>query len=261
MDEIKNIDKYDLIEISAESKFNQRLIAKDYYITVLLYLMQNIEGIYFKGGTALQKIILDYSRLSEDIDFTVTRELNELIKEIETVIRQSKLFGNITKDKQVYKFTRLTVNFTDPFMNQGTIFIDLNSRAKLNLKPVKKEVPHFYPDFIPQFSCYILDPDEMIAEKMAATIGRNKPRDHFDLYQIISKGIKIDLDLVKKKCEQSGDEFNIIKMFNRAKKLHKKWNEDLIPLISEPITFQKVMKTISKHFNLKEEKEKLKDNY
>ena len=43
-------------------------------------------------------------------------------------------------------------------------------------------------------------------------------------------------------------------MFNRAKKLKKRWDEDLLPLIAEEITFQKVMKTLSKYFKLKEVK-------
>ena len=94
----------------------------------------------------------------------------------------------------------------------------------------------------------------MVAEKMAAAIGRNKPRDHYDLYQIIKRKIPIDFTLVKKKCMQSGDEFNIIKMFNNANKLYKRWNEDLEPLIVEQVTFQEVMQALSKHFNLKIEK-------
>ena len=52
-------------------------------------------------------------------------------------------------------------------------------------------------------------------------------------------------------------EFSIIKMFNKAQILKNKWAEDMDSLISEPITFQEVMKFLAKHFNLKEEKDKL----
>ncbi len=48
-------------------------------------------------------------------------------------------------------------------------------------------------------------------------------------------------------------------MFNNAKKLHNKWNDDMTSLIREKITFQEVMQTLAKHFKLKEEKEKLKE--
>ena len=86
----------------------------------------------------------------------------------------------------------------------------------------------------------------MIAEKTAATIGRNKPRDHYDVYMILKKGLPINMGLVKKKCHESGDDFSIIKMFNKAKMLKNRWDKDMISLISEPITFQEVIKSLSK---------------
>jgi len=71
----------------------------------------------------------------------------------------------------------------------------------------------------------------MVAEKIAAAIGRNKPRDHYDIYQIIKHKMPINMKLVEQKCKQSGDEFSIIKIFNRAKKLKKRWDEDMSQLI------------------------------
>jgi predicted nucleotidyltransferase component of viral defense system len=103
-----------------------------------------------------------------------------------------------------------------------------------------------------------LSQDEMVAEKMAATIGRNKPRDHYDIYQMIKRNIPINLSLVKQKCKQSGDKFSITKMFNHAQKLHKRWREDLEPLLIEEVTFKEIMQTLAKHFGLKEEKEKIR---
>ena len=76
--------------------------------------------------------------------------------------------------------------------------------------------------------------------------------------EIIKTGIPIDLSLVKKKCLKSGTEFNVIKMFNKAKKLNKRWDDDMIPLLSDEISFSEVMQTLAKHFNLKDEKEKAK---
>lgn len=122
------------------------------------------------------------------------------------------------------------------------------------------EVKHFYKGFIPEFSVNTLARDELIAEKMAATIGRNKPRDHYDLYKIISYKIPIDLNLVKQKCKDSEDEFDITKIFNRANKLKRRWDEDVLQLLpSGGATFTEVMQTLSKHFDLKKEKDKKKE--
>lgn len=255
MDEIKIITADQLRIIVDQKGFPELLLAKDYYVTALLYLLKDVPGMYFKGGTALNKIFLNYARLSEDIDFTVTEEIEIVKEKIETIIEESVIFKNIAYDRRLEHFVRLIVHYIDPFSNEGTIFIDLNKKAKLLLVPEKHQVPHFYPGFIPPFLCTTLAQNEMVAEKMCAAIERNKPRDHFDLYQIISRGIPIDLNLVSKKVEKSGSEVDIIKVFNNAKKLKRKWDEDLAPLLARDITFQEVMITLAKHFHLKEEKE------
>ena len=255
MDKTKRITLDELRDVAARTGFNQALITKDYYVTILLYLMKNIKGVYFKGGTALQKIFLNYSRLSEDIDFTVTRDVNSVVEEIEKAIHDCKIFGEVTKDKNVHLFTRLIVNYKDQLGSNGTVFIDLNQKAKLLLKTEEYLIPHFYPEHIPKFSVTTLNSKELFAEKMAATIGRNKPRDHFDLYQIISRKIPLDLKLVEKKCKASGDEYDITKMFNRTKKLKKRWDDDMNLLLAKETSFVKVMKTLAKHFKLNEGKD------
>lgn len=251
-------DEFD--EIAGNKSFDNRLVEKDYFVTVILYLLKDIKNIYFKGGTALNKILLNYARLSEDVDFTVTSNIRAVEKEIKSILKESGFFVNITKDKRVDKFTRLIGHYEGFYGQEGTVFIDLNQKASLILKSENHKILHFYNENIPEFSFQTLAKKEMLAEKMAATIGRNKPRDHFDLYQIVKKKLPLDLKLVKKKCEGSDHEFNIIKMFNRAKKLKNRWDEDMEALLAEEISFQKVMKTLAKHFNLKEEKDKKKED-
>jgi predicted nucleotidyltransferase component of viral defense system len=260
MDEIKRITPDGLRDIAASQGFPEPIVVRDYYVTLILYLLKEVNGIYFKGGTALQKIFLDYSRLSEDADYTVTRDVTKVISEIEPVLKKSGFFSKITRDKDVKGFTRIVCHYKDPFGEDGTTFIDLNERAKLIIKEEAHDIPHFYAGHIPAFSVKTLALREMVAEKMSATIGRNKPRDHFDLYKIIQNGGDIDLDLVKKKCELSGNEFDITKMFHQAKKLKNRWDDDMAALLKEQVTFQEVMKALSKYFKYSEEKERLRKN-
>lgn len=67
MDEIKIITKNYFDELIIEMRFAKPLLVKDYYLTLILYLIKDVEGIYFKGGTALNKIFLNHARLSEDL--------------------------------------------------------------------------------------------------------------------------------------------------------------------------------------------------
>ena len=242
--------------IAGTREFSIQLIEKDYLLTHLLYLIKDVKGIYFKGGTALNKIFLNHVRLSEDLDFTLTGKLADVEKEIKQKLKGT-MFDKITHDKRVEKFVRLIVHYK-LFHDEGTIFIDLNEKAKLLQKPEKHTIPHFYENYIPKFSVMTLSKSEMIAEKIAATIGRNKPRDHFDVYTIIKHKIPINMKMVKQKCVGSEHEFSIIKMFNRANKLKHRWDEDIEQLLPKKVSFTTVMKTLAKYFKLKEEKEKLK---
>lgn len=258
MVEIKRVSEDYINNLSAEKGFSSILLLKDYYITALLYLMKDIRGIYFKGGTALNKIFLSYARISEDIDFTITRELEEVNKEIKEKINESKLFETINEDKNVEGFTRLVVHYKGLVGEDGVIFLDLNQRAKLSLKPEEHEIDHFYKEYIPSFSFNTVSKEEIIAEKVSALVGRNKPRDHFDIYQLLKKRMPINIELVKKKCHDSGCEFDIIKIFNQGQKLHRRWQEDIAPLLAEEVSYNEVMQTLAEHFKLKDAKEKLK---
>ncbi len=242
--------------IAGERGFTIEILEKDYLITYLLYLLKDIKGIYFKGGTAINKIFLNHARLSEDLDFTVTKDVNKIEQEIKGNLKKT-IFHEITYDKRVDKFLRLVVHYT-LYHQEGAIFIDLNERGKLLLKPEQHVIKHFYAEYLPSYKVNTLSTRELMGEKMAATIGRNRARDHFDLYMIIKRKYPLDKSIVKKKCKSSGYEFNITKMFNRAKKLKNEWDQEMVQFLSEKVSFQQVMQTLSKYFKLKEEKEKLK---
>ncbi|MFH1711371.1 MAG: nucleotidyl transferase AbiEii/AbiGii toxin family protein [Nanoarchaeota archaeon] len=255
MVEIERIPAIEFEERLVRTKFNRSKLAKDYFLTLILYLIKDVEGIYFKGGTALNKILLNHPRLSEDIDFTLTRNISEVKKEVTSIIEKSGLFNKITEDKNVEGFLRIVVNYTGFDGEKESVFIDLNQRGKLLLPSEVHPIKHFYYPFIPEFSVNTLAREEIIAEKVAATIGRNKPRDHFDVYKIIHANLPINIKIVKKKCADSGDDFSILKMFNKAKTLKNRWDKDMDALISEPISFQEIIKFLAKHFKLKEAKE------
>ncbi|MBU0471625.1 MAG: nucleotidyl transferase AbiEii/AbiGii toxin family protein [Nanoarchaeota archaeon] len=255
----EKVNKDFIADLVARTHFNQVLLSKDYYLTKILFAIRDVKGIYFKGGTALNKIFLDHARLSEDIDFTLSENVRKKQEELTKILKKQAFITKISEDKSVDGFIRMVNHYKNFSGEEDTIFIDLNQRGKLLTKPENHSVPHFYPD-IPQFTIQTLSQEEMVAEKVAAAIGRNRPRDHYDIYQIIKHDLPINMKLVGKKCKDSGDEFSIIKMFNKAKKLKNRWEEDMIPLLPKPESFEEIIKFLAQHFHLKEAKEKQKDN-
>ncbi len=58
--------------IADRHRFRPVVVEKDYYFTVILNNIEPLltDKIVFKGGTLLNKVHLNYHRLSEDLDFT-----------------------------------------------------------------------------------------------------------------------------------------------------------------------------------------------
>mgnify|MGYP001608898698 CR=1 FL=1 len=260
MDEIKIMSIIDFNTIVSRHNFQRAFLVKDYYITLILYLIKDVNGIYFKGGTALNKIFLNHARLSEDIDFTLTKEEKEVRKEIRDILIKLHFVKEILGGKNMEGFLRMIIKCNSE-LGESDVFIDLNKRAKLILPSETHRINHFYSPFIPEFSFRIIAKEELVAEKIRATVTRNKPRDHFDVYKIIKADIPINLELVKKKCKEADTEFSVIKMFKKAQMLKNRWDKDMIPLLSEPISFQEVIKFLASHFKLKEKKKELKTNF
>ncbi len=244
--------------IAGREKFNIEITEKDYLVTYLLYLLKDVKGIHFKGGTAINKILLGHQRLSEDLDFTVAGNLEDIEKEIKTKLKAT-IFNKVTHDKRVEGFTRLIVHYR-LFHEDGTIFIDLNKRAKLLLKPELRKIPNFYKGQIPDFQVSCLSTKELIAEKIMAVCGRYRPRDYFDLYYIVKRKLPVDISLIKRKFKSVGLVFAVPLMFKNANKIFNQWKDDMFMLTKTRPDYKEVMKTLADYFKLKEEKEKLKSS-
>jgi predicted nucleotidyltransferase component of viral defense system len=246
--------------ISGREKFSMPIIEKDYLVTYLLFLLKDITRIYFKGGTAINKIFLNHARLSEDLDFTLSRDLKEAEIEIREKLTGT-IFNKISQGKSTEGFTRLIVHYK-MFHEDGDIFIDLNRKATLILKPEKYKINQFYSGIIPEFEINCLNKEEMFAEKLRATIQRYKPRDYLDLYNLIKSGNSIDLELTKNKLESTGEKFDIKLIFKNSNKVFRLWKKDLAVITKEEISFNQVISFLADYFHLKEIKdsEKKKKN-
>src|SRR3989344_1186650 len=232
--------------IADKKKLNIIILEKDYLVTYLLYLIKDIKNIYFKGGTALNKIFLNHKRLSEDLDFTVTEDIPKIEEKIKNKLKGT-IFNKISHDKRVDNFTRLVVHYK-LFHEKGVIYIDLNKRAKIYLKTDEYELKHFYKDYIPKFKVKTLNVKELIAEKITAIVLRYAPRDYYDFYNIVNKKLPIDMKLVKKKFKDNNEEYDINRILKRGDKIYNKWESDLLPLISTKVSFKKVIETLKRFF-------------
>lgn len=199
--------------IAAEHRFRQAIVEKDYYLTIILNsISSSLSGdIVFKGGTLLNKIHLNYHRLSEDLDFSYFGEMDlnarsnrsaaiaPLKEKMPGFLASLGLRSDQPKGEGFNSSKQYVFNVLYPSVITGKeegIKIEISLRQKPYDQPVLNVIRHFYQDpftgrnLIPENKILSLSLHEAVAEKLKAAITRKGPaiRDYFDLWHIAKAG-------------------------------------------------------------------------
>jgi len=256
--------------IAEKFKFRLETIEKDYYLTLIL---NNIEShlsdkIIFKGGTLLNKIHLNYHRLSEDIDFTYfssdgietrsgrSRAITPIREKMAEFLKLLDLKSKKPEGEGFNNSTQYVFNISYSSFISGkdeNIKLEISLRQTPVDKPVHNIVDHFYKDpftgedLIPRNKILSLTLDEAVAEKLKAAVARRDIaiRDYYDLWFISEKKFdfknKHFLSIFKKKLEEEKYRTNFSHNFGLDQKsielLNKQIPAELMPVIRIGETF------------------------
>ncbi|HCR36228.1 hypothetical protein A2130_03205 [Candidatus Woesebacteria bacterium GWC2_33_12] len=198
------ITKDQIKYLSKSFKIDEYSIFREYLqLTFLSYLYQErtANKLFFKGGTAL-RLIFGSPRFSEDLDFSTScsnSEIINLLKSIENKI--SKELPNLII-KPFYKGTegiRFRIIFSQKeFRYPFSIRLDFHQQKKVLGTKVSTLNTQFPIMIFPQI--YHLSGESILLEKFDALKNRNKGRDIFDIWFLLSKSIKI-IDIKKSDIE------------------------------------------------------------
>lgn len=250
--------------LAQKHNFRLEIVEKDYYLTLIL---NNIDShlsdkLIFKGGTLLNKIHLNYHRLSEDLDFTYLSK-----KELLSRSKSSRAIAPIRENMPRFLgFLELkSENPVGEGFNNSTQYIfdisypsfitgkDEHIKIEVDLrqipidKPVYNLINHFYKDpftgenLISANKILSLSFNEAVAEKLKAAITRRDLaiRDYYDLWYIAEAKFDFHnerfLSIFKKKLENErykGDyKYNFGLDKDSIESLYKQVETDLIPVI------------------------------
>ncbi len=250
--------------LARKHNFRPAIVEKDYYLTVIL---NNIESglsnkLIFKGGTLLNKIHLNYHRLSEDLDFVYlnkeelaarsarSKVITPIREKMPDFLKSLGLESENPKGQGFNNSKQYIFNISYPSFVTGkdeSIKIEVALRQMPLDKPVYNVIKHFYKDpftgkdLIPKNKVLSLSLREAVAEKLKAAITRKDLaiRDYYDLWHIAESGFdfhnKLFLIIFKKKLEGERYEGEFRHSFGlneeSIKLLHKQVETDLIPVI------------------------------
>lgn len=173
-------------------------IVREYFQHVFLselYRLPQAEKILFKGGTAL-RVIYGSPRFSEDLDFSIfgmtPHDLKKFVEDlfvkalakIEQIGIRVELGGKSAKTSGGYLGV---ATFTLADFQPVGVEINVSSR---NGRSINGEVDSVANDFVPTYIIVHLPQNELVEEKVFGALReRKKPRDFYDLYFIMRKGM------------------------------------------------------------------------
>ena len=89
-----------------------------------------------------------------------------------------------------------------------------------------------------------LDLKEALAEKLGAFYVRKSPRDLYDAWFLIYRGISIDMGLFEAKLQFYNLSFSTEEFFSAVKRIEDRWRAEMEPLIiGSPLSISEVKKT------------------
>lgn len=147
------------------------------------YQQPDSDKIYFKGGTAL-RIIYQSPRFSEDLDFsssaTTINKIEDILVQTTREIEREGIEVDIKEAKSTSGGYLAIVNFLLGD-HEVAIQLEVSQRAV----KMKGEVITAVNDFIPPYTLVSLSKEQLVGEKIAALLSRQKARDFYDLYFIL----------------------------------------------------------------------------
>lgn len=228
----------DEIERIAKEKAEPvKITEKDYLLEMVLFLLQEQgKSLLFKGGTALYKLY-SLNRFSEDLDFTLNGKIDteKMIRHVMKKLEMAGISGRVKEASMYRSQQNICLELRGPLFDgnpQNAVIITINISMKE--KPLyAAQEEHLYPRYrdIPAFRVSVMPLQEILAEKVRALFTRNKPRDVYDLWFLLKKGVHASLRDVKKKLKLYGESYSEEKSIKKIDEKRKAWEIDLAPLI------------------------------
>lgn len=231
------LNREEIERIAQEKGEQAKIIEKDYLLEMILFLLQEYgKNLVFKGGTALYKIH-SLNRFSEDLDFTLKRKIDtdKLTQLIMRKLEQAGISGRIKEVSLYGNQQNIRLELRGPLFdgnpyNANIITINISMKEKPIYESQEERIYPSYKD-IPSFTVSVMPLEEILAEKIRALFTRDKPRDVYDVWFIMKKGVKTTLHDVNKKLKLYKEKFSREKFIEKIEEKRKSWERDMRGLI------------------------------
>lgn len=219
---------------------------RDYLQHLLLWrLYARSQEFVFKGGTAL-RLIYGGNRYSEDLDFNGPADRARLESLWQEAVSDLADLGIAAEVRAVWSGEAgysFDVSYRGPLYDgrdrsKGKVRVDINQRAE-EVETRRELVVSEYDDVRP-FVVTVLTLPHLLAEKVRALVVRGKPRDLYDIWLLLRRGVPLDRDLVARKLRLYGLVWEEALLEQALERVRGDWERDLRPLLPQYVTYEEV---------------------
>ena len=275
------VTKEEIGQVALVRGLGPHVVEKDYLLGwVLAGIYQHVSlknNWIFKGGTSFKKCHFETYRFSEDLDFTIVEpshlnrdflietfsEISEWLfhqagLEIPTELLSFEIFTNPRGSESCQG----KVGYRGPisprfgFRSLPRLKIDLTFDEVVLLPPVERTICHDYSDD-PQkgisIRCYT--PEEAFAEKICALGQRARPRDLYDVINLLRNdekqpNLSVLNDLLQKKCAHHGSPVpTLVDVQIKRKSLEDPWGSMLSHQLQKLPPFESYFNALPEFFD------------
>ena len=177
-----------LRQIADKYQTNLDNVVKEYFQHIFLselYREKNSEKLLFKGGTAL-RIVYGSPRFSEDLDFNgvgiSVAQIEGTVESVLVKMEEQGIKAVIEESKKTSGGYLAIFQFSGNGYQSG-IQIEVSLRGKAQSKGGSAALVRS--DLVPAYTLYHLNEQDLVKEKVEATLTRSKASYFYDLYFIL----------------------------------------------------------------------------
>ncbi len=216
---------------------------RDYLQHLLLWLLYSrSQELIFKGGTAL-RLVYGGNRYSEDLDFNGPDDDVVLEALWEQVVAGLEDFGVVAEMRNTWTSDvgySFDVSFRGPLYDgrdrsKGKVRVDVNRRLE-EVEARRELVASEYDDVRP-FVVTVLTLEHLLAEKVRALLMRSKPRDLYDIWLLLRRGVQPDQALVERKLALYRMAWEPDALEEGLERVRAGWERDLRHLLPQFVAY------------------------
>jgi len=256
------IPQDEVFKLAHRAGVGERVIEKDYVLSWVLIAIAESDlkdHLAFKGGTALKKAYFPDYRFSEDLDFTLPRDLahDELVGFLggllPSLVSRANLGVELARAVLTpYESTDVEVAYVGPLQATARprrLKMDFTRGELLVNAPSRRELKAPYSDHPKAVRLPTYTINEIFAEKLCALMGRTEPRDLYDVWWLLEFGsldpVILTHDFMLKAGHKGHDPARLETMISRKEsRFGSQWETRLAQQVRDLPPFDEVMRAV-----------------